>query len=335
MSAPDADRPTIHVRCGSDIRGRLVEAGFNGTFLEMSDPLVQGPVIAGPGYVAIRARFIAQAYELPPSDTAMRLQAEYAAFDMAIRSGDRIVLWFEHDSYDQLILARLLDALAGRPDVELICIDRHPDFPPAGPGRFTGLGQLSADQLHALWPARRPVMRADTDLGQAVWRALCNPSPAALFSIADRGTPAIPPMAKALLRHLQELPWTSDGLSCCERLVLSAIASGAATVGQTFAAYQGNEPLPFLGDLMILPIIAGLATAGAPAIHVGPDDRWQERSVSLTADGRAVLDQAVEWQSMQPPERWVGGVHVNAAGWRWDLNLNRLTGYDGEPVRFP
>jgi hypothetical protein len=42
--APDADRPTVHLRCGSDIRESLRRAGFVGDFLEFSDPYCWGPV---------------------------------------------------------------------------------------------------------------------------------------------------------------------------------------------------------------------------------------------------------------------------------------------------
>ncbi|MFA7431365.1 MAG: hypothetical protein WCZ23_14500, partial [Rhodospirillaceae bacterium] len=42
--APDGDRPTIHLRCGSDIRQTLREGGFVGGFVEYADPVCQGPV---------------------------------------------------------------------------------------------------------------------------------------------------------------------------------------------------------------------------------------------------------------------------------------------------
>jgi hypothetical protein len=84
-----------------------------------------------------------------------------------------VVLWFEHDSYDQLILARCLAhfADASRPArLELICIDRHPSVE-----RFIGLGQLDPPALASLWPLRTPVTQAQLELGRAVWTALRRP----------------------------------------------------------------------------------------------------------------------------------------------------------------
>src|SRR5690606_35105684 len=49
LPAPDIDRPTLHLRCGSDIRTTLRLAGFAGDFLEVSDPVCQGPVPEGHG----------------------------------------------------------------------------------------------------------------------------------------------------------------------------------------------------------------------------------------------------------------------------------------------
>src|SRR5262245_46126652 len=40
--APDADLKTLHLRCGSDIRQTLRDAGFSGDFLEHSNPYCQG-----------------------------------------------------------------------------------------------------------------------------------------------------------------------------------------------------------------------------------------------------------------------------------------------------
>ena len=62
---------------------------------------------------------------------------------------DEVVLWFEHDLFDQLLLIRHLDWFSrrdlGRTKLSLICIGEFPGFEP-----FHGLGQLDADQLTSL-----------------------------------------------------------------------------------------------------------------------------------------------------------------------------------------
>ena len=52
----------LHIRCGSDIHAGLREAGVPGTFLEISDPVCQGPLTPQASESALRrarADFIA------------------------------------------------------------------------------------------------------------------------------------------------------------------------------------------------------------------------------------------------------------------------------------
>lgn len=320
-AAPDGDRPTLHLRCGSDIRDGLRLAGFEGDFLEVSDPVCQGPVPADGDLRAARARFIADAYRLAPEEAEARLDAEAGGLAEAAGRYERVVLWFEHDSYDQLILARVLAHFAAHPRpalLELICIDRFPLV-----DRFIGLGQLSPVELRSLWPTRRPVPDTQLALGTEVWTALRSPEPEALNAIAGAGTPELPAMATALRRHLQELPWTTDGLSLTERLVLTALRPEPVTGGQVFGILTSEtEPLPFLGDLTLWAVLAAMNRAERPPFAVDPAtalEPWPHRRLVLTYDGHDVLDRRTDWLACRPPERWVGGVAIRpgAAAWRW------------------
>lgn len=102
QAAPDTPR-TLHIRCGSDIASALQRAGFIGDFHEFADPFCQGPVRDLPrrAFIAERAGFVAEAYGLYPQTALARLEAEYAGLDQ-LEDRDEVVLWFEHDSYDQL-----------------------------------------------------------------------------------------------------------------------------------------------------------------------------------------------------------------------------------------
>ena len=131
------------------------------------------------------------------------------------------MLWFEHDLYDQAVLIRLLAGWRGRPALRdgrvfLICVGA---FPGVGP-RFVGLGRLTPGQLGGLWGTERPVTAAQVDLAARAWAAYTGDDPLAVHAVAEAGTPELPFLAPALRRHLEELPWTSDGLrsrwcACC------------------------------------------------------------------------------------------------------------------------
>ena len=321
----DGDRPTLHIRCGSDIRDGLVEAGLRGAFLEVSDPVCQGPVPETGNLSAIRAAFVADRYGLAPDEARSRLEAEARGLSVAADT-DRVVLWFEHDSYDQLILARVLAGFAAgrRPAVlELICLDRWP-----GIARFTGLGQLTPDDLGAAWDLRQTVTDAQLALGSKAWAALRQTHPRGLAEIAATGTPDLPVMAGALIRHLQELPWTGDGLSLTQRLTLRRLEQGPVRGGRLFHHLATtDEPLPFLGDLMYAVILDDLALAEQPAVSRTTDAAWPQREYALTDTGRAVLDGHCDWRACGPHDRWVGGVRLAAdtPDWRWDPQAGTVT----------
>lgn len=323
--APDGEMPTRHLRCGSDIAPTLREAGFVGDFLEYADPLCQGPVLEAPDWLEHRARFLADSYGaalgFDAAAALQRLRREEAGLQAASASGARIVLWFEHDSYDQLILARCLAHFAAAPParLELVSAGAYP-----GGARFIGLGQLPPEALRLLWEQRLPVPADALLQGAAAWQALRAPDPGGLATLAAERLPALPALAPALRRHLQELPWLQDGLGLAERLVLQLLAEAPRGAGALFQALmREREPLPWMTDLMLLALLQRLRQAAEPAI--AGDGATPER-FRLTEAGQAVLAGARDWLSCRPAPRFVGGVAIPGGPqpcWRWDEAARR------------
>ena len=79
-------------------------------------------------------------------------------------SYDELILWFEHDLFDQLNLIQLLtwirERLPAAKVVSLVCIGSFPGHP-----RFKGLGELSAGELASLLDTRQRVSEAQYSLG--------------------------------------------------------------------------------------------------------------------------------------------------------------------------
>jgi hypothetical protein len=315
-TAPDRDSPTVHIRCGSDIRQPLKDAGFAGDFLEFSDPLWRGPLLDFDEHV----RIIAEAAGIPPADVATKLRREHDELAVAADRYGRIVIWCEHDPYDQLCLARVLAEFAGRtrlPQIELIAVDGFPAIE-----RFIGLGQLSPAALRLLWEGRLAVSPRLLALGATAWDALRDPSPRALHAIAASGTPELPMMAGALFRHLQELPH-ANGLSATQEAVLRVLRDGPQTVSRLFWIVDTQiDALPFMGDLFFAAVLRDMQRAVAPPVRVDEDTSsqpWPRQRLSLTPSGMTLLDGGLDWMSLDPPERWVGGVRIasGAPVWRW------------------
>lgn len=326
VPAPDRGMTTLHLRCGSDIDPGLKQAGFTGDFLEYSDPLCQGPLTAGPDWLERRADFVASAYGQAAGRGRDEIEAELQQAEEDLRSAalryERIVLWFERDSYDQLILARCLARFAERPPqrLELVSPAHYP-----GGVRFIGLGQLPPEALRLLWDERQPVAAAALATGRAAWEALRARDPRPLAALAASGTPDLPPLATALRRHCQELPWTIDGLGLTERLILQLLAERSHSAGRVYAQLMlEREPLPWMSDLIFHHILCGLRQVAQPVLlgpcGAAPQQAWTQEHLSITALGRAVLAGEVDWLSLAPPPRWLGGVPITSTSpvWRWD-----------------
>lgn len=320
----------LHLRCGSDILSTLDAAGIPGRKASWADPLCEGPWLPFErAFVRpARARFLAERYALNFMSALDTLATADEVLERAVDE-DEVVLWFEHDLFDQAILAYLLTELA--PLVEcgvrlsLVQVHEHPDVE-----RFIGLGQLDVPALAALFPRRVAVTEDMVALARRAVEAWSAPEPLALEALR-RPDPALPHLAAAIARYLAEYPSMENGLALSERLALEAIAAGAGTALAVFAAVQARERAPWMGDWMLFARLRVLSEGASPLLQVDgawPTDDYAEGDpgVSLTDVGRRVLADREDWLAVQPQERWMGGVHLRPGGadWRWDAAVARI-----------
>jgi hypothetical protein len=327
-AAPDSGTSTLHIRCGDDIQQKLADAGFEGHYLSFADPAWLGPPPQFNAWVAGRAQLISDRTGVSRQKVREEIGDAYWRLARAPKEYKRIVLWLEHDLYDQAALARILASFATRtelPPVELIEIDRHPGVTP-----FYGLGQLSPEQLLKLWPKRERIAKKQIAAGKQVWAALSAPTPEPLMELIKSGVRELPFMKAALVRHLQELPWIGDGLSLTEREALKSLTKGPLSVAEMFDTVQKKDPQPFMGDLFFWSVVRDLIEAPEPPVAVSASTSrlgWAKRVIKLTNAGKALLAGKLDWQSTDPLDRWVGGVVVvnGAPPWRWDPRKKQAT----------
>ena len=322
----------------------------------MADVLHEGPcpAVDGDAWHDVRGRFLGS-YGYPPDEVKASLAAGDRTVVDACRRGAGIVLWFEHDLFDQLALIRTLDLIVRLepdtdttdtpfavesgssrtlPRVTMICIGSFP-----GIDRFIGLGQLTADQMATLKGTGVPVTAGHFRLATDAWRAFRSPDPAELLDLTLRlsaaqtaiseGGPALPFLGEALLRFFAEYPSASNGLSRTEELALQALGAGPTTAGALFGVTQDSEPRPFMGDLQFFEALQRLASARVPLVtSARPHEAIAVGDlISITDAGRDVLARRADHLRLNGIDRWRGGVHLAGttnSPWRWDAGSETL-----------
>jgi hypothetical protein len=293
----------LHVTNGDAAVPSLRAAGVQGDLLPWRDVLHDGPV---PGGLApaelrrVRARFLARDGLLTEREALRAFEARDARLDAAAAAGEAVMLWFEADLFDVLLLLQVLDRLFEHARLRLVLV---------GQDKWTSVNDVRPGTLAALGRTAPLVTREQRTLARSAWAAFTAPDPADLCELA-RGTPALPAVGAALRRLLEEYPARQTGLSRTERKLLEAVGAGARTREAAFEAAIRAEERPFLGDASAWAVLARLA----PLLD----------GAGLSERGRAVLAGSEPWNPEE--ERWIGGVRLppGPASWRWDPDAETL-----------
>jgi hypothetical protein len=299
----------VHICNGDSTADSLSLADLPGDIRVWADALDQGPLLPVSDDEHYRARGEFWGHRLGGSaaDHAQKLADYDRAFDEAA-GAEELVLWFEHDLFDQLALIRLLARLARRglpQTLTIVSIDRHPEVP-----EFIGLGQLEPAQLAALWPRRAPLSRDALDEAVTAWIAVTAADPRALPFLAKR-VKALPFLGGALERQLEELPDPTSGMSRTERQVLAAIARTEPAVVRAVTAIDPRYPMT---DFVLAATMKALTAA-----------RFIDNG-AITSLGRQALAGAIDRIHEGGIDDWRGGVRLSGRGpvWRWDGRERRL-----------
>jgi hypothetical protein len=313
----------LHLTNGDAAAEPLRQSGVPGKVIVWADVLHEGPapMLHGETWRRTRAQYLAAA-GYGSFDDLLAISEQWDAALERYREHDELVLWFEHDVFDQLLLARHLHWLGTQGHVatrlSLICIDRFPGVEP-----FHGLGQLTPGQLASLFPTRAPIADGQLHAGAEVWRAFTAPDPRALAAAAASGIPTLPFIAGALVRFLEDFPGAQDGLSRTERSTLEELTAGPRTPESLFAALRHREERVFMGDLAFWTILRDMARDPAPLIAMATGEPFDRQlptgRVTLAPVGRSVLNGEADAVRLRGLDRWRGGVHLTPDNaWRWD-----------------
>jgi hypothetical protein len=323
----------LHVANGTSTTRTIQAAGISGACSLWADVLYEGPVPAGVSddeLLELRMRFLGGPLDFDsdhPEDPTNDLREWRRAIERH-ECYDELILWFEHDLFDQLNLIQLLtwirDHLRATKTVSLICIGSFPGRPD-----FKGLGELTPDELAPLLGTRQPVSDSQYDLARRAWNAFREPTPEPLDALRHEEMKALPFLPSALTRFLQEYPSTSDGLSRTERRLLQLAAAGGMSLSRGFRRMHEGERAYHVTDGTLLSIAEDFRSTSPPLLSMDSHaaaTRLFEAPIALTETGRSVLNGQVDRIAACGIDRWLGGVHLQGGSvrWRWDDASQRV-----------
>jgi hypothetical protein len=309
----------LHITNGDSAAERIRAAGIAGTILPWRDVLHEGPVPGGlplERLSAVRADYIAS-LGWGPVEEVHRQFAERDRALMASAHQDEVVLWFEHDLYDQLQLIQLLDWFADHP---------HPRLTLINPAEY--LGSIDEEHARELFQARQPVTPGQLALGRWAWDAFRSNDPRHVETVlyADDAD-ELPHLPEALYRLLEEYPVVGTGLSRSDEQILIAFSAEPITLAEAYpASHHDVEEAVWMGDWCWLSYVERLASGPEPLLAfkddgAPPSDPMQRRA-RVTHAGHEVLWGRADAVWMNGIDRWIGGVHLSGREipWRWDAD---------------
>jgi hypothetical protein len=321
--------PFLHVANGTCTTRLIEAAGIPGATSIWADPLHDGPVPGGltdAELLEVRTRHLTEpAGPVDPVNDMGRWRAVIARHP----ADDELILWFEHDLFDQLNLIQLLtwirQCLPRGKVVSLVCIGSFPGHP-----RFKGLGELTPGELGSLLGSRQRVADAQYSLAELAWAAFREATPEPLDQLRRADTSALPYLGRALTRFLQEYPWTTDGLARSERRLLRLAEAGGIDLPAALPRMHDDEDAYYITDTSVAALAEDLSRLSPPLITLTTGESGENPlrgAVALTDVGREVLAGQQDRLDLCGIDRWLGGVHLRSGAtlWRWDEQRQRVT----------
>ena len=304
---------TLNIVNGDACIHIMKKAHIKGDFLPWRDFLHEGAVPANLSLEAlskIRAKFISN-YGLGSLE---KIKKDFEARDRKLKSYklyDKVVLWFEHDLYDQLQLLQLLSWFSPqhfkKTTLTLICTNKY-------------LGESSVEQIKKLLQYETDILDEHFQLADKAWSAFCSNTPEKWAKLLDEPTEILPFLKPAVYRMLEEYPSTEHGLSRTAYQALLVISNGMNEPLDIFIKSQSFEERKFMGDVIFWKILEEFEIHGV--------NEKQEGKIVLSSLGQELLNGQKNWLSIAPLQRSIGGVNLSLENlWCWDREEKHIKKY--------
>jgi len=320
-------KKVLNITNGDSAVEIMQQAGIFGEFLPWRDVLHDGPMPDGltlEELSQVRAKFISD----QGWGTLENISASFIERDNTLKSFEsyeKVILWFEHDLYDQLQIIQILDwfnqsAYQSSPEnisLSIICVDQY-------------LGMLTPEEMSNLHIYEEPVTDKHLTLSSKAWLAFRSNSPEKWGALLEADTSVLPFLEGAIIRQLEEYPNCSNGLTRNAQQILKIVSEGETNPWKVFAKSQECEARVFMGDSSFWVIIQELleSTTSAlktstPLLKLAEGEQWTmpptaDQELSITPMGDVVLAGEKNWLELAEIDCWIGGVHLTPKNlWCW------------------
>lgn len=296
----EGGRKMLHIVNGDVVAEKLKQGSLQGDILVWREIYTVGPVFKEmntDAHLNVRAKYLEQNLGIPTEQyrvTCKQQEEQLAKF----RQYDEVVLWFEHDLFDQTMLCYLLSFFAhqdlGNTKLNLLTIGEFP-----GIELFRGLGQLTTEQLLTLSGTWQLVSSKELQLGDALWKAYASRDLDELRQLLEGDTSALPFAKEAYLAYLSRLSSEPDGIGSVEREVMKEIAAGEHSPYCLFRKVGNTLNQLGMGDLEFWYVLRKMAERPQPLImlegvedfkaHTTGGDFIKNASISLTKAGLSAV----------------------------------------------
>ncbi|SFV64587.1 hypothetical protein MNB_SV-14-1789 [hydrothermal vent metagenome] len=293
----------------------IKKANINGDFLPWRDFLHEGPVpqtVSIEELSKIRANFIHK----QGFGSLEEIEKEFQERDEKLKSYHKykkIILWFEHDLYDQLQLLQILSWFHNH-DIKniklyLISIKNY-------------LGESSEDDVRKLLLYEERVGKAHLDLAKKAWSAFTDSTPIAWFKLLEEDTHLLPFLRNAIIRMLEEYPSVRNGLSRSEHQALFVISKGIKNPKEIFQKCQKYEKQKFMGEVVFWKILDAFIENRVIS------SKENGQILQITKQGKKVLNGEINYLHIKPIKRWIGGTKLtNDNVWCWNIKERTINRY--------
>lgn len=313
----------LHITNGSSAVDIMRKSGLEGDLLPWDDVLHVGPVPAKLSFEAlseVRAEYIIN-QGWADADMVDRLFRERGVLMSHIEKYEKVILWFEHDLYDQLQILEILNYLSSVSfdlnRLSMICTENY-------------LGRLNAEEIAVLKQYEEGVSQEQIDLAVKVWKAFREHTPLFWAKLLHKNTKVLPFLHGTIHRMLEEYPSESNGLSRTQNDILDIVSNGEYRLGRIFAEQQKREKRVFLGDTVFIDIVNEMMVVNFPLLISNLGDRVelpfsQDQQMSITQKGLDVLSGKVHWLEIHTVDKWLGGVHLSKKNvWLWNSETKEI-----------